>query len=168
MQAQIKMNPYRISSATNDKYMHLKVTDMAQSMSFYVDLLGFKTDLVYEDHTAAYLSAGSHHYLLALDTWFEQHLPQSGGHGISIFHSLIQYPTRKDLAIVYLHLKTAAYPLIDAVDLGVSEIIYLEDPDRNSLELCWDRPKKEWPKKPNGNFEMSSRPLDLEDLLLML
>ena len=168
MKPQIKMNPYRISSATNDKYMHLKVTDMAQSMSFYVDLLGLKTDLVFVDHTAAYLSAGRHHYLLALDTWFEQHLPQSEAQGTGIFHSLIQYLTRKDLAIVYLHLKTAAYPLIDAVDLGVSEIIYLEDPDGNSLELCWDRPKKEWPKKPNGNFEMSSRPLDLEDLLLML
>ena len=162
------MNPYRISNVNNDKYVHLKVTDMVQSMDFYVDLLGFKTDLVYEDHTAAYLSAGSHHYLLALDTWFKQYLPQSEAQDTSIFHSLIQYPTRKDLAIVYLHLKTAAYPLIDAVDLGVSEVIYLEDPDGNSLELCWDRPKKEGSKQPKDVFDRSSHPLDLEDLLRAL
>jgi len=159
------MNPYRISNVNNDKYVHLKVTDMAQSMGFYVDLLGFKTDRVYEDHTAACLSTGSHHYLLGLGTWFEQHLPQSEAQGTSVFHSLIQYPTRKDLAIVYLHLKTAAYPLIDAVDLGVSEVIYLEDPDGNSLELCWDRPKKEGSKQPKDVFDRSSHPLDLEDLL---
>ena len=144
------------------------MTELARSMDFYVGLLGFKITLTYEDHTAAYLSAGSHHYLLALDTWFAQHLPQSEARGMGIFHSLIQYPTQKDLATVYLNLKTAAYPLVEAVDLGVSEIIYLEDPDVNSMELCWDRPKKEWPKKPNGDFEMSSRPLDLEGLLLML
>ena len=162
------MNSYRISNANNDKYVHLKVTHLAQSMGFYVDLLGFKTDLAYEDHTAAYLSAGSHHYLLALNTWFAQHLSQSEAQGMSIFHSLIQYPTRKDLATVYLNLKTAAYPLVDAVDLGVSEIIYLEDPNGNSLELCWDRPKQKWPKKPNGDFEMSSQPLDLKGLLLKL
>jgi len=162
------MNPYQISNDDQSKYVHLKVTELARSMDFYVDLLGFKITLAYEDHTAAYLSAGSHHYLLALDTWFAQHLPQSEAQGTGIFHSLIQYPTRKDLAVIYLNLKTAAYPLVDAVDLGVSEIIYLEDPDGNSMELCWDRPKKEWPKKPNGDFEMSSRPLDLEGLLLML
>ena len=72
------------------------------------------------------------------------------------------------LLSIYLNLKTAAYPLVDAVDLGVSEIIYLEDLEGNSMELCWDRPKTEWPKKPNGDFERSSRPLDLEGLLLML
>ena len=105
---------------------------------------------------------------MALDTWFAQHLPQSESQGTGIFHSLIQYPTRKDLATVYLNLKTATYPLVDAVALGVSEIIYLKDPDGNSIELCWDRPKKEWSKKPNGDFEMSSQPLDLEGLLLML
>ena len=121
-----------------------------------------------KNHTAAYLSAGGHHYLLALDTWFAQHLPQSEAQGTSIFHSLIQYPTRKDLAIVYLNLKTAAYPLVDAVDLGVSEIIYLEDPRRKQHGIVLGSPKKEWPKKPNGAFERSSRPLDLEGLLLML
>jgi catechol 2,3-dioxygenase len=162
------MNPYQISNDDQNKYVHLKVTELIRSMEFYVELLGFKVILAYEDHTAAYLSAGSHHYLLALDTWFAQHLPQSEAQGTGIFHSLIQYPTRKDLAVIYLNLKTAAYPLVDAVNLGVSEIIYLEDPDGNSMELCWDRPKKEWPKKPNGSFELSSRPLDLEGLLLML
>jgi catechol 2,3-dioxygenase len=108
---------------------------------------------------------GSHHYLLDLAPWFAQHLPQSEAQGTGIFHTTLQYPTRKDLATVYLNLKTAAYPLVDAVDLGVSEIIYLEDPDGNSMELCWDRSKTEWPKKPNGAFEILSRPLDLEGLL---
>ena len=140
------MNPYQISNDDQSKYVHLKVTELARSMDFYVELLGFKITLTYEDHTAA----------------------QSEAQGTGIFHSLIQYPTRKDLAVIYLNLKTAAYPLVDAVDLGVSEIIYLKDPDGNSMELCWDRPKKEWPKKPNGSFEMSSRPLDLEGLLLIL
>ena len=138
---------------------------MVKSINFYVDLLGFKTDLVYEGHTAAHLSAGSHHYLLTLETWFAQYLPQSESQGTGIFHSLIQYPTRKDLATVYLNLKTANYPLIDAIALGVSEIIYLKDPDRNSIELCWDRPKKERQKQPKGVFDRSSHPLDLEDLL---
>jgi catechol 2,3-dioxygenase len=102
---------------------------------------------------------------LDLAPWFAQHLPQSEAQGTGIFHTTLQYPTRKDLATVYLNLKTAAYPLVDAVDLGVSEIIYLEDPDGNSMELCWDRSKTEWPKKPNGAFEILSRPLDLEGLL---
>ena len=162
------MNPHRIYSTNNDNYVHLKVTDLAQSMSFYVDLLGFKMELVYEDHKAAHLSTGSHHYLLALETWFAQHLPQSESKGTGIFHSVIQYPTRKSLAVAYLRLKTAAYPLLDAVDLGVSEIIYLEDPDENSIELCWDRPKKEIPKQPKGILDRSSHPLDLEDLLRTL
>ena len=159
------MNPYQISSKDQSKYVHLKVTDMACSMDFYVDPLGFKIILAYKEGTAAYLSAGSHHYLLGLATWFAQHLPQSEAQGTGIFHTTLQYPTRKDLATVYLNLKTAAYPLVDAVDLGVSEIIYLEDPDGNSMELCWDRSKTEWPKKPNGAFEILSRPLDLEGLL---
>ena len=141
---------------------------MAQSLNFYVELLGFKLSLYYEDHSAAHLSTGSHHYLLALETWFTQHLAQSESQGLVIFHSLIQYPTRKDLAAVYLNLKTASYPLIDAVDLGVSEIIFLKDPDGNSIELCWERPKKERPKQPKGIFDRSSHPLDLEDLLRAL
>ena len=162
------MNPHRIPKVNNVKYVCVKVTDMIKSINFYVDLLGFKTDLVYENHTAAHLSAGSHHYLLTLETWFAQYLPQSDSQGTGIFHSLIQYPTRKDLATVYHNLKTAAYPLLDAVDLGVSEIIYLEDPDENSIELCWDRPKKEIPKQPKGILDRSSHPLDLEDLLRTL
>ena len=162
------MNPKEISSSNNEKYVHLKVTNMAQSLNFYVELLGFKLSLYYEDHSAAHLSTGSHHYLLALETWFAEHLPQSESQGTGIFHTLIQYPTRKNLATVYLNLKTAAYPLLDAIDLGVSEIIYLEDPDGNSLELCWDRPKKERPKQPRGIFDRSTHTLDLEDLLRAL
>ena len=84
------MNPYQISNDDQSKYVHLKVTELARAMDFYVDLLGFKVTLAYEDHTAAYISAGSHHYLLALDTWFAQHLPQSESQGTGIFHSLIQ------------------------------------------------------------------------------
>ena len=162
------MNPKRIYSTNNDNYVHLKVTDLTKSLDFYVDLLGFKTDLVDEDNMAAYLSTESHHYLLALETWFAQYLPQSESQGMGIFHTLIQYPTRKNLATVYLNLKTAAYPLLDAIDLGVSEIIYLEDPDGNSLELCWDRPKKEKSKQPKGILNRSSHPLDLKDLLRAL
>ena len=162
------MNPKEISNSNNEKYVHLKVTNMAQSLNFYVELLGFKLSLYYEDHSAAHLSTGSHHYLLALETWFAQHLPQSESKGSGIFHSVIQYPTRKSLAVAYLRLKTAAYPLLDAVDLGVSEIIYLEDPDGNSLELCWNRPKKERPKQSKGIFDALSYPLDLEDLLKAL
>ena len=159
------MDLYEISGEDKNKYVHINVTDMARSITFYVDLLGFETNLIYEDNSAAYLSAGSHHYLLALDTWFFKNLPQSKFQGTRIIHSLIQYPSRKHLGIVCLNLKTAAYPLIDAIDLGVSEVIYLEDPDGNSVELCWDRPKNEWPQKPNGTFDMSSKSLNLEDLI---
>ena len=162
------MNPHRIYSTNNDNYVHLKVTDLTKSIDFYVDLLGFKTDLLYEDDMAAHLYTESHHYLLALETWFAQHLPQSESQGTDIFHSVIQYPTRKSLAVAYLRLKTAAYPLLDAVNLGVSEIIYLEDPDGNSLELCWDRPKEKRPKQPKGILDRFSHPLDLEDLLRAL
>ena len=162
------MNSRRIYSTNNENYVHLKITDLTQSLDFYIDLLGFKIELMYEEHKAAHLSTGNYHYLLASDTWFAQHLPQSESQGTVIFHSIIQYPTRKNLATVYLNLKTAAYPLLDAFDLGVSEIIYLEDPDGNSLELCWDRPKKERPKQSKGIYDMSSKPLDLEDLLRTL
>ena len=162
------MNPKHFSTINNRRYVHLKVTDLTRSMDFYVGLLGFKVSLAYEEGTAAYLSAGSHHYLLGLATWFAQHLPQFESQGTDIFHSLIKYPTRKTLAQTYHNMVKAAYPISQAIDLGVSENIYLKDPDNHSIELCWDRPKEDWPKKPNGAPDMSTKPLNLTSLLAAL
>ena len=155
---------YKIPSKTGIGHVHLKVSDLARSLDFYCGLLGFEKTMEY-GKDAAFISAGGYHHHIGLNTWYSKNGPPAPGNSAGLFHVAILYPTRKDLATVFERLRKANYPLSGASDHGVSEALYLNDPDENGLELYWDRPKKEWPSKPDGSLEMHTRPLDLQSLL---
>lgn len=158
------MNQYRIPDRTQIGHVHLKVSDLTRSLEFYCDLLGFEVTTVYGKE-AAFISAGGYHHHLGLNTWYSKNASPASVNHPGLFHTAILYPTRKDLAIIYDRLRRAYYPFTGASDHGVSEALYLDDPDHNGVELYWDRPKAQWPKKEDGSLDMFTRALDLEDLL---
>ena len=144
--------------------MHLKVADLERALSFYRDVLGFEVTQLY-GREAAFLSAGGYHHHIGLNTW-----ESAGGspppHGSTgLFHTAILYPTRAELADALRRVLAAGIELDGASDHGVSEALYLRDPDQNGVELYWDRPKEQWPRDANGNLEMFTRRLDIENLL---
>src|SRR4030095_4794194 len=155
---------YVIPSQTRIGHVHLKVSDLQRSLDFYCGLLGFELSQTYGSE-AAFISAGGYHHHIGLNTWYSKNAPPAPVKAAGLFHTAILYPTRKDLAIAYKRLLDASYPLTGASDHGVSEALYLDDPDRNGVELYWDRPKELWPTKPDGSIEMFSHPLDLEGLI---
>lgn len=155
---------YKIPAQTRIGHVHLKVADLQRSLDFYCGLLGFKIMLTY-GKDAAFISAGGYHHHIGLNTWYSKNGPPAPVHAAGLFHTAILYPTRKDLALIYDRLKSANYPLTGASDHGVSEALYLNDPDKNGVELYWDRPADRWPKKEDGSLDMFTLPLDLEDLL---
>ena len=160
-----KMNEaYKIPDLTRIGHVHLKVADISRSLAFYCDLLGFELITTY-GADAAFISAGGYHHHIGLNTWYSKNAPPPPERSTGLFHTAILYPTRKDLSVAYLRLLEAPYPLSGAADHGVSEALYLSDPDGNGVELYWDRPKEKWPHKPDGSIEMYTRALDLEDLL---
>ena len=114
---------------------------------------------------AAFISAGGYHHHIGLNTWFSNNAPKAVPRSVGLFHAAILYPTRKDLAGASQRLIRAAYPLSGASDLGVSEALYLDDPDGNGVELYRDRPPEAWPRKADGSLDMYTRPLDLGSLL---
>lgn len=114
---------------------------------------------------AAFISAGGYHHHIGLNTWYSKGAPSATKSGVGLFHTAILYPTRKDLALIYDRLRKADYPLSGASDHGVSEALYLEDPDGNGVELYWDRPKEFWPFNDEGSLDMYTKALDLESLL---
>ncbi len=156
---------YKIPAATRIGHVHLKVSDIQKALDFYVDLLGFEVTTLYGED-AAFISAGGYHHHIGLNTWFSKDGPQPVQNATGLFHTAIVYPTRKDLAIIFKRLRDANYPLTGAADHGVSEALYLDDPDGNGVELYWDRPPNEWPKKEDGSLEMYTRRLDLEGLVI--
>ena len=158
---------YKIPSQTRIGHVHLKVSNIQRSLDFYQGLLGFELITSYGDQ-AVFISAGGYHHHIGLNTWHSEDAPPAGKEGVGLFHTAILYPTRRDLAHIYLRLKNAHYPLTGASDHGVSEALYLDDPDGNGVELYWDRPKELWPKKPDGSIDMYTRPLNLEALKLEL
>ncbi len=158
------MENYQIPSQTRIGHVHLKVADLDRSLKFYRDLLGFEVTLLYGDQ-AAFISAGGYHHHIGLNTWNSKNTPPASKNGVGLFHTAIVYPNQKDLAQILKRLLEENYPLTGASDHGVSEAIYLDDPDGNGVELYWDRPQQEWPKKPDGSLEMYTRPLDLKKLL---
>ncbi len=158
------MENYKIPAQTRIGHVHLKVADLDRSLKFYRDLLGFEVSLLYGDQ-AAFLSAGGYHHHIGLNTWNSKDTPPAPKNFPGLYHTAILYPEKKDLAKILKRLIDAEYPLTGASDHGVSEAIYLDDPDGNGVELYWDRPQKEWPKKPDGTLEMYTRPLDLQKLL---
>lgn len=145
-------------------HVHLKVADLDRALAFYRDVLGFEVTQRYGAQ-AVFLSAGGYHHHVALNTW------QSRGGGrpapgtTGLFHAAILYPTRATLADALRRLRDANYPLTGASDHGVSEALYLDDPDGNGVELYWDRPDTEWPRDSAGNLAMVTLPLDLAGLL---
>jgi catechol 2,3-dioxygenase len=114
---------------------------------------------------AAFVSAGGYHHHIGLNTWHSKDMPPAAKEGVGLYHTAIVYPTRKDLATVFKRLRDAQYPMTGASDHGISEALYLNDPDGNGVELYWDRPKELWPTKNDGSLEMYTLPLDLADLL---
>lgn len=155
---------YKIPDNTRIGHVHLKVADLERSLKFYRDLLGFEVQQYYGD-SAVFISAGGYHHHIGLNTWHSKNAPPAPVRAAGLYHTAILYPTRKDLAIVLKRLIAAAYPLTGAADHGVSEAIYLNDPDHNGVELYWDKPKEQWPRDEKGNLLMVSDSLDLADLL---
>lgn len=155
---------YRIPAKTQIGHVHLKVADLARSLAFYCDLLGFEITTWYGED-AVFISAGGYHHHIGLNTWYSKGGPPAPVHAAGLFHTAIVYPSRKDLAVIFDRIRRADYPLTGASDHGVSEALYLNDPDENGVELYWDRPRDVWPRQPDGSVEMYTRPLDLTSLL---
>ena len=155
---------YIIPPQTRIGHVHLKVSDLDKALSFYRDLLGFQVTQWYGKQ-AVFISAGGYHHHIGLNIWFSKNAPPAAVNSCGLFHTAILYPTRKDLAVALKRLIDANYPLTGASDHGVSEAIYLDDPDRNGVELYWDRPKEKWPLNDKGEILMGTEALDIEDLL---
>lgn len=155
---------YKVPSQTRIGHVHLKVSDLKRSLAFYCDLLGFELTVTYGDQ-AAFISAGGYHHHIGLNTWHSKGAGPTPLNGTGLYHTAILYPTRKDLAIIFNRLRQANYPLTGASDHGVSEALYLNDPDENGVELYWDRPREQWPHHDDGSLEMYTRPLNLQSLL---
>ena len=145
-------------------HVHLKVSDLDQALGFYRDVLGFE-EMARMGDQAAFISAGGYHHHIGLNTWESRggSPPPPGTTGL--YHTAIRYPTREALAKAVKRVVEAGIPLSGASDHGVSEAIYLNDPDQNGIELYWDRPKDQWRVDEDGNLVMFTAPLDLNDLL---
>ena len=157
-------SPPPISAGTRIGHVHLKVADLQRALDFYVGVLGFQLMQKYGTQ-AAFISAGGYHHHLGLNTWesLGGRPPPRGSTGL--FHTAILYPTRADLGDALRRLVAAKVQLDGASDHGVSEALYLRDPDQNGVELYWDRPQAEWPRTPTGELAMVTEPLDLPSLL---
>ena len=158
---------YIIPGQTKIGHVHLKVADLKRSLAFYQDLLGFQITAAYGDE-AVFISAGGYHHHIGLNTWYSKNGPPAPKHSAGLFHTAIVYPTRKDLAFILKRLIEANYPLTGMSDHGVSEAIYLDDPDGNGVELYWDRPEEEWPRSASGELAMFTERLDMKGLLAEL
>ena len=157
-------NNYIIPAQTRIGHVHLKVADLQRSLDFYCGLLGFELTTTYGTQ-AAFISAGGYHHHIGLNTWHSKDQPPAPRSSPGLYHTAILYPTRKDLAFILDRLRKANYPLTGASDHGVSEALYLNDPDMNGVELYWDRPKEQWPMHEDGSLNMFTKALDLDELL---
>lgn len=153
-----------IDSRVDIGHVHLKVADLERAIAFYSGVLGFEVTQRMGRH-AAFLSAGGYHHHIGLNTWESEggSPPPPGSTGL--FHVAIRYPDRRTLADALKRLIEAGVPLDGAADHGVSEALYLRDPDGNGVELYWDRPREEWPRGKDGDLRMVSEQLDLNALL---
>ena len=161
------MQDYKIPANTRIGHVHLKVSDLQRSIDFYCGLLGFELVMKYGSQ-AAFISAGGYHHHIGLNTWHSKGQPPAPPEAPGLYHTAILFPERKDLAVELQRLIDARYPITGASDHGVSEAIYLDDPDGNGVELYWDRPREEWPKDENGDLTMFTRALDLHGLLALV
>jgi len=158
------MSEVTIDSGARIGHVHLKVADLERALKFYCGVLGFELTQRF-GNSAAFISAGGYHHHIGLNTWESAGgvAPAPGTTGL--YHLAIVYPTRAALADALQRLMKAGVPLDGAADHGVSEALYLRDPDGNGVELYWDRPREEWPKSADGELAMFTRPLDLQKLL---
>jgi catechol 2,3-dioxygenase len=156
-----------IDAGVDIGHVHLKVADIDRALGFYVGVLGFEVQQRLGDQ-AAFLSAGGYHHHIGLNTWQSRggSPPPPGRTGL--FHVAIRYPTRRALAEALRRVLEAGVPLHGASDHGVSEALYLADPDQNGIELMWDRPRELWPRTPEGELSLVTEPLDVGDLLAEL
>ena len=155
---------YAIPTGTRIGHVHLKVADLERSLRFYRDHLGFELQQYYGE-SAAFISAGGYHHHIGLNTWYSKEGKPPPPQATGLYHTAILYPTREDLAQILKRLVEAGYPLTGASDHGVSEALYLDDPDGNGVELYWDKPREEWPTDVKGNLKMVTEPLDLKSLI---
>ena len=155
---------YKVPGQTHIGHAHLKVSNIESALKFYRDLLGFEV-MQYYGTDAVFLSAGGYHHHIGLNTWYSKNAQPAPTRSAGLFHVAILYPTRKDLAVILKRLMDSNYPLTGASDHGVSQALYLNDPDENGIELYWDRPREQWPFDKEGGLQMVTEALDLVDLL---
>ncbi len=158
---------YTVPPGTHIGHVHLKVSDIDKALSFYKDLLGFKIKAKYGTQ-AVFLAADNYHHHIGLNTWYSKNAQPAPVNTPGLFHTAILYPTRKELAIIFKRLSDANYPFTGLADHGVSEALYLNDPDENGVELYWDKPHDQWPFDADGNINMYTRELDIKSLLTEL
>ncbi len=153
-----------IAAGTHIGHVHLKVSNIKRALDFYCGVLGFELQQLYGDQ-AAFISAGGYHHHIGMNTWesLGGSPPPRGTTGL--YHTAILYPTRADLADALRRLQAAGIQLDGASDHGVSEALYLRDPDQNGVELYWDRPEDKWPRDADGKLAMMTARLDLAGLL---
>lgn len=154
---------YTAPVGTSIGHVHLKVADLDRSIDFYVGILGFSVRQKM-GNTAAFLAAGDYHHHIGLNTWHSKNAPPAPERAAGLYHLALLYPTQRDLAQVLSQLIAADWALDGSADHGVSQALYLRDPDNNGVELYWDRPQQEWPTDVDGNLEMTNAPLDFEEL----
>jgi catechol 2,3-dioxygenase len=155
--------PRPIDPGTTVGHVHLKVADLDRSLGFYQGVLGFQLTQRFGPG-AAFLAAGDYHHHIGLNTWESLGGAPPAPGTTGLYHVAIRYPTRAALADALRRLIAAGIPLDGAADHGVSEALYLRDPDQNGVELYWDRPKEAWPRTPDGELRMVTGPLDLREL----
>ena len=147
-------------------HVHVKVADLERAIRFYSGVLGFEVMQKFGKQ-AAFLSAGGYHHHIGLNTWDSLNgTPPPQGH-TGLYHTAFLYPSRESLAVALLRIQNAGIPFDGASDHGVSEAVYLRDPDGNGVELYCDRPKDEWPRDAKGNLAMNTAPLDVDALIAM-
>jgi catechol 2,3-dioxygenase len=160
----LAQNPSPIVPGVRIGHVHLKVANLDRALAFYSGVLGFELMQRFGDQ-AAFISAGGYHHHIGLNTWESRGGTPPAPGTTGLYHLAIVYPTRADLAGALRRLIAAGVPLDGASDHGVSEALYLRDPDQNGVELYWDRPEALWPRKPDGTINMRTDPLNLQNLL---
>jgi catechol 2,3-dioxygenase len=158
------VNDYELHADTTIGHVHLKVSDVGRAEAFYRDVLGFEVTTRYGSD-AVFMSAGGYHHHIGLNAWHSKGAALAPLNATGLYHFAILYPSRRELARALKRVLDLGWPVDGASDHGVSEAIYLRDPDQNGIELYRDRPRDEWPHNPDGSLGMATLPLDVEGLL---
>ena len=160
----LEANPRPIAAGARIGHVHLKVADLDCALAFYTGVLGFEL-MQRHGNQVAFISAGGYHHHIGLNTWESKGGSPPARGTTGLYHVAIVYPSRADLAGALRRLMAAGVPLDGASDHGVSEALYLRDPDQNGIELYWDRPEAQWPRTADGTIAMYTKRLDLQNLL---